>query len=189
MKKNPTIGIFMTAALSALAALALAAFLLLHVRSQGREIAALQDRIAFESSRSGRIADMKASLADTAALRAKLSSRFVTKDSVVDFLNGIEALAAKAGADLKVSSVTEEQSGSGDGPKLPVLHLSLAAQGSWKQVASFGEMLRLLPYQVSFAGVGFSAQRKTALDAKGNPVRSGPSRWKADFDFTVLKEN
>ncbi len=156
----------------ALTSLSAYVFLFLSVKESNQNISSLQNQISIEVGKQSREGSTKNLLANTEESRKMLSTYFVNKEEIVEFIESIEDLAKKSGASLRLNSVGEEDEIVGRN-QVSVLVISLQADGSWAAVHSLLASLESIPYKIHF--------REVSLEVSDSKV------WTGKFEFTVVK--
>lgn len=123
------------------------------------------------------LADTKRLLGETEGARKKLSSFFVGRDGIVEFLEFLESTAALANVGSTIHRVSIEE---GDGRALPgqeFLRLTFDVQGGFQEVHHFLTLFETIPYEVHPREVHLGVVKRG---------RDLP-RWRADIDTLILK--
>jgi len=101
----------------------------------------------------------------------RIESSFINSDSLVVFLEEIEALGKEAGVELKLSSVAIEKK---DGD---ILNLNINTIGHFRDIYSFMLVVEQLPYKISF-------NRSHLRKIEGEDENSG--LWNGSFSLGLL---
>lgn len=159
---------------------------------------ATSEKVEVELQREGQKAAEIALISETKTDREKLASYFIADSEVVDVLQKIEAIGERAGAVVKVNSVTDEvatkkkakknddnedSEEKKDTPAESLLRLGISAEGEWIEVYSFLTLLELLPIAQSVERVSIEKTEKTEIK---NDDTLPP--WKGLFEIKVRKE-
>jgi len=105
--------------------------------------------------------------------RAKLASYFVTEDTVVQFIETLEALGDSADVSITIASVTiEEDSSEG---AAPALRVRFTAASSWQNVMYFTALIDALPFLVEIVGADFERSNTPSSEA-----------WKGAFTVRAM---
>jgi len=108
--------------------------------------------------------------------RAKLAAHFVNSSNIVRFLDTIEALAPRAGAQAETTSVDILKDQSGLAVKLKVL-------GSFKSIYGFLVLLENSQYELEFTNINI--QKEGGEEVVADDPAQAPS-WQADFGIKLL---
>lgn len=128
-----------------------------------------------EATRREDIRLLNRSIQQNVSDRASLETHFAKSSNIVPFLDSIEMLASKAGADAKVDSVDENADGS-------TLVVGLQASGNFTAIYKFLTLLENSPYELAFLSVNI--QKSAPLST---PSKKGPDlRWEAVFKIQLL---
>ncbi len=129
----------------------------------------------------------------------KLESYFLHKDDIVPFIENIESVGKKSGADVSIVSVgvvgtpqAVQAGGTNQDKKDEVLSLRLDVRGKWDGVMNFVSYVENLPYKVSLDRVLFYKNSSIPLffDTQNPSVNestgSNTSEWTATIEMSVL---
>lgn len=136
--------------------------------------------ISMEQAKQENSAVLRKSIRDTEAVRAALDTRYVETGEVPAFLEAIEALAGKTGAEVAVRSVDVEPLGSASASTTEYLVVAVHGEGSFKQIIGLTRLLESIPQASMTSNL---ALRTSASSEK----KTGP-RWQLDMSFKVLKK-
>lgn len=126
-------------------------YLYLHVTRASAEAVRLAEAISVAEAKQDNIRTLTVFLSDIEQDRAKISSAFVDRETLVEFIKHIERLAADASVELTIESASLPQK-AGSLPSFRV-----------RALGSFGNLYRLLaflettPYHIVLDDVRFSA--------------------------------
>ncbi len=115
--------------------------------------------------------------------RKKINSFFVgdDKSSVVKFMEDIEDLGDFVNVSLKTKSISlkEIEREKNSTSVLTDMKLNLNTEGEWSDTVYFIELLRLMPYKISFSNI-YLEKKNEDSDGKGG-------FWSGSFNINVLK--
>jgi len=107
------------------------------------------------------------------AERALLETHFAKSSDIVPFLDTLEGLATKTGAEAEVSSVDVLKDEVG-------LMVGLKATGSFSEVYKFLMLLENSPYELEFSSIDFQTRVSQDLESVAVPT------WNAVFKIKLL---
>ena len=143
------------------------------VRGTVEDAARTAQEAALLSTRQAHAQTVHRVVRDSQTQRDKLSSYFVTDDTVVDFLGDIEALSVRTGVSLSVSSVTVGDPVDTDGAVVP-LTLLLTTRGSMSDVFYTLALLEAYPKALFVRDMRFTQREDGTL-------------WDARYDVVVMR--
>lgn len=124
--------------------LLLASVALFYAVGQREEALAEQvENIRAQETQSARAQKERHVLAQTGQKREKLNRYFVTEESIVPFIESLEVLARRAGAELKLHNVQRTEV---EGRQ--ALALTYTARGGWEETSTFLGVSEVLPASV-----------------------------------------
>ncbi|MBA3550846.1 hypothetical protein H0W32_01395 [Patescibacteria group bacterium] len=113
----------------------------------------------------------------------KLSSRIVSRDGTVAFLEMIEKIARDTGLIIDTESVNVAASPINI-EEFETLNLVLSTRGTWSNTYRFLSILETLPYKVTITGAEINQLEEGVL-SEGISVSTTP--WSGSFTFNVIK--
>ncbi len=140
----------------------------LFIKSSLVDLADLRSRVITEQAYTSIDQDLVSTHKETADERARVASYFVTEADTVSFIEAIESLGARTGADVTIESI-EAASDATDAR----IHAKVEARGSWAAVMRTLIMAETLPYASSVTNV--------RLDISGSAGSSSRERWRGLF--------
>ncbi|MBX4215704.1 hypothetical protein KW797_02030 [Candidatus Parcubacteria bacterium] len=160
--------------LSALAALSVAAYSLFfyYIRGNNERAATIGQEIALADEREGAAHSVKDLLTQTEANRAEFDAYFVSQNSIVGFIERLEALGAKAGVTMELSAVDTEQG------RKNVLKANIRMAGTFENLYYLLSLLEALPYELDVVRFSVSAA-PAALQKDRAP-------WEGDASIELL---
>lgn len=135
-----------------------------------------KENLSLEQGKMNNLKDLNLMLNETKDKREYISSLFVTKESIIDFLELLEGIGKKTGSEVSVISVSEE-------PKVGFAganRLKLEIVGSWTQVFWSIFMLDSLPATFSVKALALTQEE---VDEKSKVK----GLWHADVEGIILK--
>ncbi len=144
----------LVAAVLALASLGAWGFLIYQSAGLKAKLASISASAESAAAKEARSLGIKAALRDSRESVAAVDARFVAKDGIPEFIDGLEAKARAAGVKADVSSINLDESG--DPAALKSLRLHIAGQGDWKSIVSYVASLEALPFASKVEGVSIS---------------------------------
>ncbi len=121
--------------------------------------------------------DVSLMLNETKDKRDYVSSLFVDKDSIIDFLDLLESIGKQTGATVSVISVADEEKVGFVGGN----RIRLEVKGSWGQVFKSLYALDHMPATFFLRNVSLTEEESDEKFKKGF--------WQADVDAVILKSN
>ncbi len=125
------------------------------------------------------LAKVKENLKTTLGTGDRLSSLFIGRDSVVDFIQMIEDVMRTAGVSGTVDGVTESKTAELDAIGKNELHLTVSASGSFNSIMKFEGLLEKIPYKATINSATFSYK---------DGGETGASGWRATVMITAISE-
>lgn len=119
-----------------------------------------------EALRRHKLKSLETLLNKAAPERKELDTHFATRENAVPFLDTIENLARRAGANPEVISIDET-------PDKNSLIVIVRAEGSWSAVYKFLRLLENSPYELEFIAADISKKPESA-------------DWEASFKIKLL---
>ncbi len=113
----------------------------------------------------------------------KLSSRIVSRDGTVAFLEMIEKTARDTGLVINTKSVNVTAVPTHI-EEFETLNLVLSTEGTWNNTYRFLSILETLPYKVIISGVEV---RQLGEDVPSEGISVGTTPWSGSFTFNVIK--
>lgn len=163
------------------------AFIFIQIRQENVRIAELSNAILTQMARQDILQATKERVAETVAEREKLDHYFISKDSVVPFLNSLQSLGIENGLSVKLNMVDIEPSPVSE-DTFEVVKISLEALGSWSDGYRFLSLIELMPLKVSVARADL--QKNVGAEPSVNADKKSPSRsypWRLTIDMAILK--
>jgi Tfp pilus assembly protein PilO len=126
--------------------------------------------------------NLKITLAD----KDKLASLFVKQESIVDFIQGIEATMKKLHLSGSIDSVAEENPPELDGTDKEKLNISLSASGNFGDVVKFAGLVEKLPFKstVDSMNLAYGASDVNIQATKG----ASQLVWKISINMSALAD-
>ena len=147
------------------------------IKNKNEDISIIVNEIDSSIEKEAKLKSVKKLIEDTENERKKLDTYFVTDNSVVDFIESIEALAKEVEIDTEVVSVDISEN-----DKISeALLLSLEVEGLWSNLFYFVSLIEELPFKIGISKVDIKAVYEDA-----NKTKSSGS-WKGVINFNVLK--
>lgn len=116
---------------------------------------------------------------DTKSSRNKLSSYFVSKESIISFIEELESLSRQANVVLSIDTPTEEKEAPQS--KQVSLRFNIKTSGSWGDTMYFIRLVENLPYKIFTDRVFLSAPApNSSLD------KSLVSGWAGTISFRLM---
>lgn len=128
--------------LMTLAVIALYVYGFLFIQKKIQTTTSMLTQIASATQKNQEVSTIQSTIATTQEDREKLSSYFVTDDSIVTFLSGIEALGTASGTQVVLANVTTE-------PKSATVTVELTSTGNFSDVMRFLMLFENLPYRMT----------------------------------------
>lgn len=187
MIKRTTTNIVFLSSLAALVAAALAYGYLLLVFSHMRaNIKDLYGTHAESKSALAELNKVEQNLKATLASRDRLLSLLVKQESIVDFIQTLEALMRQAGLSGSVETVSEEPITSENAPSnKEKLLVSLSAKGSFQSAVKFAGLLEKIPYKSAVNSFSVSYATTETKDKSGKIIAS-KGEWQVTAKMYAL---
>ncbi len=158
-----------------------AIYFFLNVQAKNNHISELNNSVETLFATEEKIANARKILAENKQAIDELGNLVVQKSDVVSFLDDLEKLGAISGASFHVNTVDEGT----DAKAGNALHLTLSADGSWRNVFLLLKMLEALPYKTHFLSVSLGKSTGgVAADGK-TPISKGA--WQENIEMTVVE--
>ncbi len=185
--KNPTSvkKIFITILILNIVVIAIYAGMFFLVKIKNEHISSMLNDADRELKKDEFLLKTKLILNENADSISKLDSYFVQRDQAPKFIENIEDLARNLGVDLNVAYVSVEDETRNKDDFKELLNMRVEVVGSWGRVMSFVSSIENLPYRVLIKNVVIVSE-KTQEDLFFENS-SGPSSWKGNVEFSVLK--
>lgn len=118
-----------------------------------------------------------------------MSTFFITKDGVVNFINTIESIGKSVGLNISIASVdiktdTNKSNNSQNNNK-DELNLDIETEGTWTQTLKFIHLLEYLPFNINLNQVNIINLNMD--NSKNNTSKSKTSSWHGSFAVSVTK--
>jgi len=126
--------------------------------------------------------DVKASLGNY----EKIQDMFISKEFVVDFIQGLESLGKEIGVLVNTESVTNAELN----PSLPdkeEMKIFLTVKGSQQNVVIFLKLLELLPYKIKIDNALLQKVDNVSLDKNGKQLKLPTNTWQLSTNVSVIK--
>lgn len=168
-------------------------FLFWNIKVKNEKASELLNTIIESGNKDQALRSIKNSLEQNKDSLNRVDSYFVNTDGAVGFIEGLEKLASDGGVSLTIGGVNNEIDTKVKNDFKEILRLRVDVSGSWANVVSFISALETLPFRVQIETVSLgltSAADKLAFQSLADTVQRKPSsdeRWKASFEFTVIK--
>jgi hypothetical protein len=143
--------ILFTVAVLELVLLCVYGFFALKVRAENEIVRNALSELALEQQKYNKAHDLKDLLEDISEERAELNQFFISKKSIVTFIQELESLGEIALVNLTIKNVAVNMSESGD----EFLEVTLSIDGTWGQVFYFGQLLERMPKVKHFTIMSF----------------------------------
>jgi len=172
-----TYQVLFLATLSFFAACAAYGFVLFSFQAEAAAHESLASAIATAKVREGKLSVANEELKTTSDRIAKLDRYIVNRESIADFIESIEGLAAVSGTLLRVTSVSVLSSADKQSSPAFVEFVSFAieAEGSWSELQHLGMLIENVPFQVSV----------TEVELHPADFSKGDSEWVSNTRFTI----
>ncbi|MCH7529597.1 hypothetical protein IIB50_00550 [Patescibacteria group bacterium] len=151
--------------------------LFLEIKEKNREASLIASELDLEAKRDKRLRSIQNIVRDTEQQREQLNIYFVNEDSVVTFIETIEALGGKSGAEVEIVSVNIEERNTEEGNS-EFLRLTFSATGTWNEVFYLFSLVELLPYKIEIKRASFESR-------KSGTIKSNV--WNGSFSIAVAK--
>ncbi|MBY0376467.1 hypothetical protein K2P96_00640 [Patescibacteria group bacterium] len=138
--------------------------------------AEMQQKWQTEANRRSQIQSLDRLIKSTETERSKLQTHFAQTSDVVPFLDTVQKLATKVGAESEVVSVDILKD------KSSVLAIQVRATGSFQSVYKFLTLLENSPYELDFSSVDLQNTTPQATDG----AKVTGTEWSADFRIKLL---
>lgn len=153
--------------------------LFLEIKEKTREASLIVSELDLEAQRDVRLRSIQNIIKDTEQQREQLNVYFVKDDAVVAFIETIESLGDKSGAEVEVTSVNIEERNS-EGSSSQFLRLTFSATGAWDEVFYLFSLVELLPYKMEVKRASFESR-------KSGTIKSNV--WNGSFSIAVAKSD
>lgn len=130
------------------------------IANKSAETARVQSQIDDKKETAGRVAAARTALAEIAGDEAAVQSYFVSETDVVSFISALEARARAQSANMKVLSVSVDNSS-----KQPSLVLSLSVSGTFDSVMRTVGAIEYAPYDLSISKLSLIKEEKKIWNA------------------------
>lgn len=137
----------------------------------------LKNQIVEENAKISDLQSLKIMIEDTKDERSYISSLFVDKESVIDFIESIESLGSVSGSDVKVILVDENVKSE---TAKNQINVRFEAKGNWASVLKLIALLDHMPMALSVNGLEMSFEEEEV----GNKVLS---LWTVTFEISIYK--
>jgi len=148
-------------------------FLFREIKNKNQELELMERRWQAEAQRRDEIKALDHSVKTIEEERAQLETHFARSSDIVPFLDTIEGLASKGGAQAEVSSVDILEDSTG-------LMVGMKASGTFSALYKFLTLLENAPYELQF--LSMDMHRETGLDTKEIAI----PKWNVVFRIKLL---
>ena len=185
IKKTTTNIVFISSAMALVVSALAYGYLLLVFSNMRTNIKDLYDTHAESKAVLAELNKVEQNLKATLASRDRLLSLLVRQESIVDFIQTLEALMKKAGITGSVDTVSEEPiSGDGASNKEKLL-VALSASGSWQGIVKFVGLLEKIPYKSAINSLSIS-YTETDTKGKDGKVIASKGEWQVEAKMYAL---
>lgn len=155
-------------------------FLIYKTGKTSSEISLIGTEARNKNSESSYISAVRNTMRDSKEELAKIDGRFVSEDSVPEFINVLEDRAAQTGIRADLGSINVEPAR--DDVPYPLLRVKMAGSGRWEKIVGFISTLDALPYVTRIENVTF-------IKASDNGSKSATTTWSFNLDLVqYIKE-
>ncbi|MCG2695165.1 hypothetical protein L6261_03750 [Candidatus Parcubacteria bacterium] len=166
-----------------LTALLVYVFLFINIKNKNENLVILKRELNNQIEVEKELDVVGSNLDGTKSERGKINSFFVgsDKESVVKFVEDVENLGDFANVSLNTKSILlkEREREENIVSVLTDMKLSLSVEGKWSDIVYFIELLKSMPYKISFSNV--------YLEKKGENNDGQGGFWGGSFNINVLK--
>lgn len=152
-------------------------FLFRAVAASNERIAGIKSEVVLKEKERDNIEALRRVFNDTADLREMVSSFFVKRDGVVEFIGYLESLARSR--NLLVLTKSVAIAGGGENAVHEMLRLTVEVEGSWPETVRFLSLVETMPFGVALEEISLSQSE----ERKGRRA----ARWFGRVSFSVLK--
>ncbi len=175
--RNTTLPLLLTLVLAGIA-LSVCTYFAVIIKKKSEFVAVSEADLGFlRKNRDDRLT-LKKTLQSTEAERDTLASYFVGSDTIVGFIESIEAFAVPTGTRLEITNaeVNEEKK---------TLSLTVIASGQFQNIHHLLRLLETMPVEISFTRLSLSKAGAGVDFPEGVPVTTAPL-WNADMEIELI---
>ncbi|MDP6387963.1 MAG: type 4a pilus biogenesis protein PilO [Candidatus Pacebacteria bacterium] len=159
--------------------------LFLNIKEKNNNISVLQNEVDSTLQREIKLRSVKNLINDTQKEREKLNLYFIADDKIVNFIEDIEEVGAYSGVSVKVTSVSIDESTSGNLNKDKIselLNLDFNIEGRFDELFYFLSMIEKLPFKIDIHRVNFE---KVSNNIRAQNRSTEP--WKGFLSIKAVK--
>lgn len=171
-RTSKTLHVLIFSALGAVVASGVYGWLVMRVLEVNAETALLANTINTQVMREEHVRSAEDLLEATVVERQKLSSFFVTEESVVVFIETLEMLGRDADVRVTIATVDAEDKASDD--RIGSVRVRLVAVGAWRDVVHFTALIDSLPFATTVSAASFD-----------QPSAEKKDEWRGSFTLRV----
>lgn len=152
------------------------------IRNSGAAVLALENDVSL--LRSQVLEFSKYSPEDMAVLARSVTAHFISRVSIVDFIENIENEAKNQKVSVLIRSVDVESRSEDEKDNKEIIRLKFETRGSWADTMRFVNYLEHLPYKTVLHGLDLSRVSEEG-PAKRGTVKI--PQWRGQVEITALK--
>lgn len=156
-------------------------FFLMEIRSQVMAISNAEQQQTEQATYEKQNDSLKNLLDSISSSTDKLSSRILTTDSAVTFIENLENEAKKQNLTILVNSITNTSAS--QGAPYQLIEISMSTQGSWQSSYNYLSVLEHTPFVTYLKNASFN--NASIVGASGSKAQS---QWKGDYILDVLEK-
>ena len=156
------------------------------IKEKNQQTSLSLNNTELELKKNDRYESVRDILSETESERKIIDSYFVNKEKIVDFIESIEGLGKQSGVAVHINSVGEDE-GALNTLTLPLLHLSIEAEGDFRSVFTFLSLLENLPFKTVLPRVALERQNPEQTISGISSSKKKVPVWKGSFELSVAK--
>ncbi len=161
--------------------------LFLVIKNKVTEVSVIEAKAEEASQYQDKTRALRSLIKDTEPDVQKLSTRFISSEGSVAFIDTIESLGRETGITVSTESIKVIES-KDDKDIFETLELVLTTQGPWSNTYKFLALLETLPYKLSIHNTAFTRHDETVVNLSTTTKPTAKKyTWKSSFILNVLK--
>ncbi len=158
-------------------------FLYVEISTKNKKISEMVNNLDSQENRQDYLISMQNLLNSMSSDIDAINGSIVSSDADVQFIEYLESLARDNGVNIKIDSLSFEDSAILKGTNVTSFKIKASTFGSWRGTYAFLSQLESMQYKVKINK--FSAvSQSTDL---GDQIKKSTGEWKSNFEIVVLK--